>query len=218
MYGRRRLPQVRRFHNCGHRPFADVAKHSLWPTSGIGRTLGGHEMRRREFTAGLLGGTLTIAARSRLARAQQGRADRRVPASDVRGRLRASAGRPAPGDSRRPASSRVRTSRSKPAMPKVIATAPPTLAADLIKRQVAVIVTDQAVHDVKAATSSIPNSVRARRRSRRVRAREQPQPAGRQHLGRRVFLLSTRRQAHRPACARWCRAPRRSACWPSRSA
>jgi putative ABC transport system substrate-binding protein len=112
-------------------------------------------MRRRDFTAGLLGGTLTLATRSRIARAQQAMSTvgflRLTSAPDsahllaglreglkeagfVEGQNVAIEARYAEGHRDRAAA----------------------LAADLIKRQVAVIVTDQAVHDVKAATALIP--------------------------------------------------------------
>jgi len=112
-------------------------------------------MRRRDFTAGLLGGTLTLTTRSRMARAQQAMPTvgflRLTSAGDsahllaglrkglneagfVEGRNVAIEARYAEGHRDHAAA----------------------LAADLIKRQVAVIVTDQAVHDVKAASTSIP--------------------------------------------------------------
>jgi putative ABC transport system substrate-binding protein len=112
-------------------------------------------MRRREFTAGLLGGVLALATRPHLARAQQGAPTvgflRMTSAADsahllaslrqglkdagfVEGQNVAIEARYAEGHRDHA----------------------PALAADLIKRQVAVIVTDQAVHDVKAAASATP--------------------------------------------------------------
>jgi ABC-type uncharacterized transport system substrate-binding protein len=112
-------------------------------------------MRRREFTAGLLGGTLTLTARSRIARAQQAMPTvgflRMTSAADsahllagLRQGLKEAGfveGQNVTIEARYAENHRDRAA---------------ALATDLIKRQAAVIVTDQAVHDVKAATSSIP--------------------------------------------------------------
>jgi putative ABC transport system substrate-binding protein len=113
-------------------------------------------MRRRDFTAGLLGGTLTLAARPRIARAQQAAmptvgflrltsaADSTHLLAGLRQGLKEAGfieGQNIALEARYAENHRDRAA---------------ALAADLIKRGVAVIVTDQAVHDVKAATSSIP--------------------------------------------------------------
>ncbi len=112
-------------------------------------------MRRREFTAGLLGGTFALATRMRLARADQAMPTvgflRLTSASDsahllagVRQGLKDAGfveGQNVTIEARYAENHRDRAAE---------------LAADLIKRQVAVIVTDQAVHAAKAATSSIP--------------------------------------------------------------
>jgi putative ABC transport system substrate-binding protein len=112
-------------------------------------------MKRRDFTAGLLGGTLALAARPRIARAD--------PATPTVGFLRMTSaadsahllaglrqglkeagfveGGNVAIESRYAENHRDRA---------------PALAAELITRQVAVIVTDQAVRAAKAATSSIP--------------------------------------------------------------
>lgn len=112
-------------------------------------------MRRRDFTAGLLGGTLTLATRSRMARAQQAMptvgflrltsaADSSHLLAGLRQGLKEAGfveGQNVTIEARYAEGHRDHAA---------------ALAADLIKRQVATIVTDQAVHDVKAATTSIP--------------------------------------------------------------
>lgn len=112
-------------------------------------------MRRRDFTAGLLGATFVLATRPRLARAQQGMptvgflrltsaADSAHLLAGLRQGLKDAGfveGQNVTIEARYAENHRDRAA---------------DLAADLIKRQVAVIVTDQAVHDVKAATSSVP--------------------------------------------------------------
>jgi putative ABC transport system substrate-binding protein len=112
-------------------------------------------MRRRDFTAGLLGGTLALARRPPIAWAQQpmptvgflrmtAAADSAHLLAALRQGLKDAGlveGQNVAIESRYADNNRDRA---------------PALAADLITRQVAMIVTDQAVRAAKAATSSIP--------------------------------------------------------------
>jgi putative ABC transport system substrate-binding protein len=112
-------------------------------------------MRRRDFTAGLLGGTLALAGRPPIAWAQRpmptvgflrmtAAADSAHLLAALRQGLKDAGlieGQNVAIESRYADNNRDRA---------------PALAADLITRQVAMIVTDQAVRAAKAATSSIP--------------------------------------------------------------
>jgi len=112
-------------------------------------------MRRRDFTAGLLGGTVGLVVRPRIVRAQRAMPTigflRITSAADSAHLLAALtqglkeagfvAGQNFALEARYADNHRDRAA---------------ALAADLVKREVAVIITDQAVHDVKAATSKIP--------------------------------------------------------------
>jgi len=113
-------------------------------------------MRRRDFTAGLLGGSLALAARPRIVRGQQAamptvgflRLTSAADSAHLLAGLRQGLkdGGFIEGQNIALEARYAENHRDRAA----------ALASDLIKRQVAVIVTDQAVHAAKAATSSIP--------------------------------------------------------------
>jgi putative ABC transport system substrate-binding protein len=112
-------------------------------------------MRRREFTAALLGGTFALATRPHLVRAQQAiptvgflRMTSAADSAHLLAGLRLGLKEAGFVESQNVA---IESRYADNNRDRVAA-----LAADLIKRPVAVIVTDQAVRAAKAATSSIP--------------------------------------------------------------
>ena len=90
----------------------------------------------------------------------------------------------------------------------------PALAADLVRRQVAVIVTPAAPPRARGQGGDRDDSDRLhdRRRPGQARPRRQPQPAGRQPHRRQTFQLPSWPQSGSDCCTSWCPEPPRRLC------